>query len=306
MMKIISYLFLLFFIIVVVKTLNHNRILRSSPQRLLQSSSTSSPSFSNSIAKLTAINGVTGESLGDYGGVAISNNRIIVGAYGYANERGAAYLFGDPSNPQSGRSYSQLAVLTASDGEIGEWFGVSVAIDGDNIVVGAPTDASDGPGAVYIYRIINDNNNNNIASISEVAKLMASNGSAKDVFGTSVAMHGNSILVGAYGVDQNNSSNVGSAYLFGNLANDFNSPEWTQLQQIQPNYWTEYYNFGNSVAMDDNIAIIGTRDPNANAAHVFVPVTNDETGNSSSLLLSTSWTQMANSQDQQIAGLDLL
>jgi hypothetical protein len=140
-------------------------------------------------------------------------------------------------NPQSGRSYSQLAFLTASDGESYDEFGDSVAMDGDIIVVGATEYNFDGPsytGAAYVYRIITDENNNNFVSISQVAKLTASNGMAGDLFGWSVAVHGNTILVGATWVDKNDFGAVGSAYLFGDLSNDPDTPEWTELQRIQP------------------------------------------------------------------------
>jgi hypothetical protein len=71
-------------------------------------------------------------------------------------------------------------------------FGDSVAIDGDTIVVGANQYYSDGPGAVYVYRIVE---NTTMMTISQVGKLTASNGVAKDWFGATVAMHGNYILV---------------------------------------------------------------------------------------------------------------
>jgi hypothetical protein len=285
MKKMIINLFSLFSI--VVPTWNLHRILRSSfssskKKRFLQSQS----SFSTSIAKLTASNGGIDDCFGDENQVSISNNRIVVGALGYDTNRGAVYLFGDSRNPQSGHSYSQLAFLTANDGEIDDWFGDSVAVHGDIIVVGASEFLSDGPGAAYVYRIITDENNN-FVSISQVAKLTASNGVANDYFGFSVAVRGKYILVGAIGVDKNGSLDFGSAYLFGNLSNNSNTPEWTELQQIQPNDLTEADLFGYSVAMDDNIAIIGTC--RGNAAYVFAPVNSS----SSSLSLSTSWTLTA-------------
>jgi hypothetical protein len=286
-MKMIRSLFLFFSIVVVVviavstvKTLNPNRIFRSNAhsQRLLLQST----SFSTSIAKLTASNGESYDLFGSDNAVAISKNRIVVGAPGYEDDRGAAYLFGDPRNPQSGRSYSQLAFLMASDGEMNDYFGNSVAVDGDIIVVGASELNSGGPGAAYVYRIIADENNN-FVSISQVAKLTASNGMVGDWFGGSVAMHGKYILVGAGVVN----SYSGSAYLFGNPSNNPNTPEWTELKQFQPNDLTEDDSFGYSVAMDDNVAVIGA--DGANAAYVFAPV--DSSSSSSSL--STSWTLTA-------------
>jgi hypothetical protein len=276
MKKMIIHLFRLFSIVIAIPTWNPNRILRSNAhsERSLQSS------FSTEISKLTASNGRRYDSFGSDQALAISKNRIVIGAYG------CAYLFGDPSNPQSGRSYSQLAFLTANDGETGDEFGDSVAIDGDIIVVGAP-EYSNYTGAAYVYGIITDDENNNFVSISQVAKLTASNGVMNDEFGWSVAIHGNTILVGAWGGDRNGSISVGSVYLFGNLSNDPNTPEWTELQLIQPEDLREDDYFGVSVAMDDNISVIGAH--GANAAYVFAPV--DSSSSSSSL--STSWTQIA-------------
>jgi hypothetical protein len=84
----------------------------------------------------------------------MSNNRIVVGAWGKNGNQGAAYVFGDSSNPRSGRSYSELFILTASDGTAGHRFGESVAIDGDFIVVGATAaigEMNQQTGAAYIY-----------------------------------------------------------------------------------------------------------------------------------------------------------
>jgi hypothetical protein len=134
-------------------------------------------------------------------------------------------------------------------------------------------------GAVYVFQVLDG------ITISQVAKLTASNGMNGDVFGYSVTIHGKYILVGAHGVD----SFAGSAYLFGNPSDDPNTPQWTQLVQIQPDDLTAYHSFGVSVTMDDDIAIIGTSDPEENAAYVFVPITIDDSSSS----LSMSWTQTA-------------
>jgi hypothetical protein len=63
--------------------------------------------------KLTASNGGENAFFGYYNALAISNNRIVVGAERH-DERGAAFLFGDPLNPQSGHDYPELAILLAS------------------------------------------------------------------------------------------------------------------------------------------------------------------------------------------------
>jgi hypothetical protein len=167
------------------------------------------------------------------------------------------------------------------DGESSDQFGYSVDIDGDIVVVGK-SGVANFKGAVFVYRIIDTNDS---ILISQLAKLTASDGFAFDLFGWSVAINGNTILVGARGVNKNDSIYAGSAYLFGNPSNDSNSPEWTQLQILQPNDLTQTDEFGWSVALDENIAVVGTNDPDAYAAYVFLPV--------DSTLSSSSWTQMA-------------
>jgi hypothetical protein len=269
--------------------------------RSLQSSS----SFSNSVAKLTASNGglnnVTGgDNFGGENALAISNNRIIVGAIGYDQGRGAAYLFSDPNDQESGRSYSEIAILMASG--VG-FFGDSVAIDGDIIVVGTNEVYTNGPGSAYVYRIID---NNNTIAISQVAKLTAFNGRVEDQFGSPVAIQGNYILVGARGENLNHTFAAGSAYLFGNPSNDLNTPEWTQFMQFQPNDLTELDSFGYSVAMDENIAAIGTEsnDASAHAVYVFAPVNYDKTVNPSSTFCRPLGLKWQNLPDQQITFLD--
>jgi hypothetical protein len=105
----IGFFCLLLFFSIIIPTSSSNRNptkVRShhrrfpTPQRSLQSSLSSS--FSTAIAKLTAINGDVDNYFGDVNAVSISNNRIVVGAYGYDNELGAVYLFGDPNDPFSG------------------------------------------------------------------------------------------------------------------------------------------------------------------------------------------------------------
>jgi hypothetical protein len=238
------------------------------------SSSSSSSSFHPNaaaiIGKLTADNRGMEHAFGY--AVAISNNRIVVGAQGYNHVTGAAaYVFGDPNEPKTGHSYySQWAILSASsdDSSYTDWYGCSVDIDGDTIVVGAPSNSDDGltGGAVYVYRVI-FKDDNGIITISQVAKLTAASSNDDDSFGSSVAVHGKHILVGApvlYG--------FGSAFLFeeNRSTNDLHhAPAWTQLQRFQSaKDGTNTETFGISVALEDDMAVIGSCD---NAAYVVEP-----------------------------------
>ena len=96
--------------------------------------------------------------------------------------------------------------LTASDGGGGDLLGSSVAIDGDTLVVGAQGDDAF-RGAVYVFQRVND-------SWTQTAKLTASDGVADDYLGTSVAIDGDTIVVGAWRDDVGTNANQGSVYTF--------------------------------------------------------------------------------------------
>jgi hypothetical protein len=209
---------------------------------------------STEIQKLRASNEGMEYFFGDERGTSISNNRIVIGARGADNGRGAAYLF-EKFNEES---YSQMAILIASDGrsgvpsefsEIGDWFGSSVDIDGNWIAIGA-LGRMNQTGAVYVYRLGQDDD----SSVTQLAIITANNGEIFDHFGRSVATAGNCILVGADGVN----NNIGSAYLFVDLSNDHNGMEWTQAMQFQPINGTMTDLFGISVALKGSTAVIGT------------------------------------------------
>jgi len=106
------------------------------------------------------------------------------------------------------------AKLTASDGAAGDIFGRSVAISGDTLVVGAILDdigANNEQGSAYIFV----RPGTSWADMTETAKLTASDGAAGDVFSRSVAISGDTVVVGAWGDDIGANDQQGSAYVFG-------------------------------------------------------------------------------------------
>ena len=93
-------------------------------------------------------------------------------------------------------AWTEQAKLTASDGAELDFFGSSVAIAGDTIVVGARLDDVNGitdSGSAYVFTRTG-------TTWTEQAKLTASDGAAADFFGTSVAIAGDTIVVGALGM----------------------------------------------------------------------------------------------------------
>ena len=107
---------------------------------------------------------------------------------------GAAYIF------ERNTGWGQAKKLTAGDAAADDRFGGSVAISGDTVVVGAWTENSS-PGAAYIFK--------RDTGWGQAKKLTAGDAAAFDYFGLSVAISGDTVVVGAF----SNSKVAGAAYL---------------------------------------------------------------------------------------------
>jgi len=191
--------------------------------------------------KLTADDGAALDAFGR--SVAIYEDTVVVGAQdevpGGNIGRGSAYVF-----VRSGSTWSQQQKLT--DGDSGEdFFGVSVAIYEGIVVVGDSLDGIDGSinqGSAYAFT--RDGSTWNLWR-----KLMANDGAADDLFGDSVAIYRNTIVVGAPGDDIGGNNDQGSAYVFvgDNLQ-----------QKLTANDGSTGDRFGDSVAIYANAIAIGT------------------------------------------------
>src|SRR5205814_1320992 len=118
-----------------------------------------------------------------------------------------AYVFVKPTTGWA--NATQTAKLTASDGGEDNFFGFSVAVSGDTVVVGAGGNAvgSNFPqGAAYVF----GKPTTGWTDATQTAKLTASDGAANDFFGNSVAVSGDTVVAGADGKDLDQ----GAAYVF--------------------------------------------------------------------------------------------
>ena len=127
--------------------------------------------------------------------MAIDGDTIVVGAYrddDGGSESGSVYVF---RTTDGGATYGQVAKLTAADAAASDYFGISVAIDGTTVVVGAYGDDDGGSksGSAYVFRTSDGG-----ATYGQVAKLTAADGAANDGFGGSVAVDGDTIVIGAW------------------------------------------------------------------------------------------------------------
>ena len=200
------------------------------------------------IKKLTAADGAAGDSFGAK--VAISGDLAIVTAP-EDDGKGSTYVFG--RNAGGTDQWGQVAKLTAADGATGDWFGISVAIDGDDVIVGAPRNDERGTdaGSAYIF----GRNAGGIDQWGQVAKLTATDGAAGDAFGgRGVAISGEVAIVGADNNDDAGSSS-GSAYVF--ARNDGGTDQWGQVAKLTAADGAAGDFFGNSVAVSGTLAIVG-------------------------------------------------
>ena len=101
--------------------------------------------------------------------------------------------------------------LTAADGAASDYFGRSVSISGDYAVVGALRDDDNGnaSGSAYVFKRTG-------TTWTQESKLLASDGTADDLFGSSVSISGDYAVVGAFRDDDNGSSS-GSAYVYSGI-----------------------------------------------------------------------------------------
>lgn len=228
--------------------------------------------------------------------VAISGDTLAIGARfeasaTSANEddnstpgSGAVYVF-----VRNGSTWTQQAYIKSGNADVGDLFGASVALSGDTLAVGAPSersaasgvgadqndDSAPGAGAAYIFFRTG-------VSWSRQAYIKASNTDASDNFGTSVALEGDTLAVGApregsaaTGVNGNESDNsapgAGAVYLFVR-----NGTAWTQQAYIKASNTETEDRFGASVALSGETLAVGA--PGEGSAEIGVG--GDESNNS--------------------------
>jgi hypothetical protein len=147
--------------------------------------------------------------------VSLSGNTGLVGAIGDDDNgsfTGFAYVFRGLDTATG--TINESVKLTASDAAAGDLLGRSVSLSGNTGLVGAYSDDDNGfrSGSAYVFRELDTAT----GTVTESAKLTASDGAAVDYFGRAVSLSGNTGLVGARN-DDDNGSDSGSAYLFDRL-----------------------------------------------------------------------------------------
>ncbi len=151
-------------------------------------------------------------------------------------------MFSNPSAPPPVETKLPVAEIAA-----GDFFGQDVAIDGHYAVVGAPFDDNEkgeDAGAAYVYNFQDD-------IWAPMARLMADDGAAGELFGYSVAIDGEYLAVGAVW-DNEDGEKAGAVYIFHR-----ESGHWTQQAKLTPHDAKADKRFGIDVALKGDRLIVG-------------------------------------------------
>ena len=207
------------------------------------------------VKKLTASDGVANYAYFGYS-ASINGDTVVVGAYG--RNPGRAYIF--ERNQGGAENWGPVKVLTASDAVGGDQFGISVAINNDTLAVGANHGNRATSGAVYMF----ERNQGGAGNWGQVQELIASDSNLLDEFGISVAIDGDTMVVGAWAL---NLSTGGAAYVFERNQNGVQG--WVEVQKLTSSDVAAHDQFGSSVGIDGNTAFVGAEGKNSHTGAVY-------------------------------------
>lgn len=214
------------------------------------------------IAQAVHANSPFSEQFDDFGmHVAVSRDTLVAANAGFFGISDVT-VFG-----RTGSAWAPEQFLLTPDGGDDD-FGASVAISGDTLVIGAPSNSRvvPGSGTVFVYR-------RGFAGWVLEAALKASNAEQSDDFGRSVAIDGDTIVVGAPGEDSaatgvngtapgpddNSQSASGASYVFRR-----SGTSWTQEAYLKASNTGANDGFGHSVAISgDTIAVSAANEDSA-------------------------------------------
>ena len=193
---------------------------------------------------------------GDYFGyaVALSGDRALIGAHfsdESGDDSGAAYIF-----HRMNGVWQEEAKLVPADGASYYAFGYDVSLSGDTAIIGSPQDNEIGSESGSVYVFVRRQN----GTWEEVQKLTPTDGEADDYFGWSVAISGDTAVIGANG-DSERGVSSGSGYVYTKIGGN-----WIENGKIFPENGAANDWFGHSVALSGSTALFVA--PNAGEENV--------------------------------------
>lgn len=193
--------------------------------------------------KLLASDSQAGDNFGC--SVAIDGSTLVVGSQSEDPQgvfaAGSAYVF-----ELRGGVWRESAKLNSAPLASNAFFGYSVAIDGDRILVGARTEhaVALNSGAAYLFE-------RSGLDWVQTARFVANDGANWDFFGQSVALHGDTALIGSSADGPSGGSDHGAAYVF-----ELNGVAWTQVAKLRASDGGASSAFSNHLALGDGVALI--------------------------------------------------
>lgn len=179
--------------------------------------------------------------------VDVAGGSVFIGEPANVHQPGVVYIYN-----RSDTDWSEQALLSASDGEIGDGFGSALSADENFVLIGAP-DRNDDRGAAYIFERSGD-------SWSEASRFALPDTIEESGFGESVALHGDLAFIGAPEADYD----LGFVYVY-RKADD---GSWTQEDQIVNPDTSKGTGFGSALATDGSRLLVGAPG-NGGAAYVY-------------------------------------
>ncbi len=200
--------------------------------------------------------------------VALDGDTAIIGFTDDNDDKGAIHVF---YRHQGGAdNWGHVVKVTAPDGVAEDRFGLSVFLDGDTALVGAPGFNDDQGSAYIFYRDLGGADN-----WGGVAKLIASDGESLDAFGFPVALSGDTAVVGAW-FDDDKGDASGSAYIF--ERNQGGADEWGQVVKLTASDGEAGDYFSGGVSISGDTVLVGAPAHNDDAGSVYV-FNRDQGGN---------------------------
>jgi FG-GAP repeat len=205
-----------------------------------------------SLLKITADDGRDYDSFGL--AVVLDGDYALVGSPGVngsGNNQGAAYLF---LRTQGGtEAWGLVKTLVPDDPADSDMFGISVALSGDTVLIGAGGADGGGvdEGAAYVF----SRDQGGADNWGQVKKIAAADAADGDGFGFAVAIDGDTAIVGADGAD-GSGTNQGTAYIF--YRDQGGADNWGQVARLVSQDPADNNQFGFAVDVAGDLAVVGS------------------------------------------------
>lgn len=191
---------------------------------------------------------------GGFGIVDIDGAKAAVGAPGLlvGGPIGSVTIF-----EHDGEWWNATETIMPADGEAGDWFGLSVSLDGDRLIVGSPEDYDEihgsFTGSVYVYEFDGE-------GWGLQARLIPSDLFFWSSFGRSVWLNNDRLVVGAPGA----LTGVGRVYCY-----RLEDGQWVEQQVIEPDLPKANGFFGEAISIDHDVMIVGADSLAHDEAYVY-------------------------------------